>query len=285
RGTPRHERCEPQPPPSKPARRRPDDAKHHGADEGDGRVLALEIGLCPLAHGARDLLHLLAAGGGRHDRLSGPCAVDDGKRAAGDDHPQSSHARPHFAETCPAPAGMRQPENLAGAGRNWGPYSHKGGGHATPAPRNARERGRNAAKAAKTQPSSARARRIGRVQAGRNRCRSDSQTESAAAIAMAGKTTALTALHPKDARIWPDEKEPIAMAPKTRKSLNACTLLRSSGRWHCVTMVVAATNAKFHPMPRSTRADQKCGTVVPATPIVALTAISRSPPSITRCSP
>ena len=36
-----------------------------------------------------------------------------------------------------------------------------------------------------------------------------------------------------------------AMLPKMRKSLNACTLLRSCGRWHCVTSVVAPMKDRF----------------------------------------
>ena len=60
------------------------------------------------------------------------------------------------------------------------------------------------------------------------------------------------------------------MLPKTRKSLNAWTLLRSSGRWHWVTMVVAPMKAKFQPIPSSTSAVQKCATVMPARPTTAL---------------
>src|SRR5262245_37151384 len=67
-------------------------------------------------------------------------------------------------------------------------------------------------------------------QATRSRCRSVSQIREAAAAMMTGKTTPLTALQPAAAKSWPDEKEAIAMAPNTRKSLNACTLLRSSER-------------------------------------------------------
>ena len=37
----------------------------------------------------------------------------------------------------------------------------------------------------------------------------------------AGNTTSLTALQPKRASSWPDENEPIAIVPNTRKSLNA----------------------------------------------------------------
>ena len=54
------------------------------------------------------------------------------------------------------------------------------------------------------------------------------------------------------------------MLPKMRKSLNACTLLRSCGRWHCVTSVVAPMKDKFQPQPSSTKRVQKCATVTPA---------------------
>ena len=50
------------------------------------------------------------------------------------------------------------------------------------------------------------------------------------------------------------------MVPKIRKSLNAWTLLRSSGRWHWVTSVVAPMKAKFQPTPSSTSPIQKCAT-------------------------
>ena len=68
------------------------------------------------------------------------------------------------------------------------------------------------------------------------------------------------------------------MVPKIRKSLNACTLLRSSGRWHWVTIVVAPMKAKFQPTPSSISAVQKCATVMPASPTSALdAAINASP--------
>ncbi len=74
-----------------PAEQESDDEEDDDADDADRRVLALEIGLRAFAHGGRDLLHPLAAGVRRHDGLARPDAVHDGKRTAGDNHPQSSH--------------------------------------------------------------------------------------------------------------------------------------------------------------------------------------------------
>ena len=75
----------------KPAEQQADDHEDHDADDADGGVLALEIGLRALAHGRGDLLHLCRAGVRLHDGPRGPDAVNDGKQTAGDDHPQSCH--------------------------------------------------------------------------------------------------------------------------------------------------------------------------------------------------
>src|SRR3989440_13102602 len=67
-------------------------------------------------------------------------------------------------------------------------------------------------------------------QAARARSCSVSQISIAPATATTGNITMLTKYQPKWASIEPEMKEPTAMLPKMRKSLNACTLLRSSGR-------------------------------------------------------
>ena len=74
-----------------PAERETDDDEDHHADDADGGVLALEIGLRALAHGRGNFLHPLAAGIGAHHRLGRPDAVDDREHPTADDHPQSSH--------------------------------------------------------------------------------------------------------------------------------------------------------------------------------------------------
>ena len=75
--------------------------------------------------------------------------------------------------------------------------------------------------------------------------RSVSHNNSTAVTKMIGKITSLIAVQPNLSSSWPEENELTAMLPNMRKSLNACTLLRSSGRWHCVTMVVAPMKAKI----------------------------------------
>src|SRR5262245_63475705 len=88
-------------------------------------------------------------------------------------------------------------------------------------------------------------------QAVRGRPRSAPQTSKTPAASTTGNTTSFTMLQPKLTSSAPEEKEPIAINPNTRKSLKACTLLRSLGRWHVVTIVVAPMKAKFHPTPSS----------------------------------
>jgi len=92
-------------------------------------------------------------------------------------------------------------------------------------------------------------------------------------------------LHPKLTNSVPEENEPIAIEPKTRKSLKACTLLRSFGRWQWVTMVVAPMNAKFQPTPSRARAIQKCQSEIPAIPITAETMMRARPAPVIRSSP
>ena len=74
-----------------PAEREADDDEDHHADDADGGVLALEIGLRAFAHGGRNLLHVRAAGIGAHHRPGGPDAIEDREHATADDHPQSIH--------------------------------------------------------------------------------------------------------------------------------------------------------------------------------------------------
>src|SRR5664280_297812 len=101
------------------------------------------------------------------------------------------------------------------------------------------------------------------------RLRSASHASIAPTTKMVGKMTSLIVAQPKYSSSWPEENDATAMPPKIRKSLNACTLLRSSARWHWVTMVVAPMKAKFQPRPSSTSALQKCATVVPEMPTAA----------------
>ena len=100
----------------------------------------------------------------------------------------------------------------------------------------------------------------------RVRPRSAPQASSAPAASTTGNTTSFTVAQPKLASSMPEENEPIAIEPKTRKSLKACTLLRSFGRWHCVTMVVAPMKAKFQPTPSSVSPIQKCQIEMPGDP-------------------
>ena len=59
----------------KPAECKADDREDHHADDADGGVLTLEIGLRALAHRLGNLLHLLAARIGAHHRLGRPDAI------------------------------------------------------------------------------------------------------------------------------------------------------------------------------------------------------------------
>src|SRR5262245_32953675 len=92
-------------------------------------------------------------------------------------------------------------------------------------------------------------------------------------------------LQPKLTNSAPEENEPIAIEPKTRKSWKACTLLRSFGRWQWVTMVVAPMKAKFQPTPSRARAIQKCQSEIPAIPITAATMMRARPAPVIRSSP
>src|SRR3979411_3378385 len=87
----------------------------------------------------------------------------------------------------------------------------------------------------------------------------------------------LTAEQPQFASNWPDENDPTAIIPNTRKSLKACTLLRSCGRCVSSTSAEAPTKPKFHPTPSTISAAQKCNAVMPDSPIVAAAASSKRP--------
>src|ERR1700745_502285 len=59
------------------------------------------------------------------------------------------------------------------------------------------------------------------------------------------------------------------MVPNTRKSLNACTLLRSCGRCVSSTSADAPTKPKFQPTPSTASGAQKCIAVMPDNPLTA----------------
>ena len=57
--------------------RRPGEHEDDGADDGDGRVLAVEIGLRAFADGGGNLLHLRVAGVCAHHLVDGDDRVED----------------------------------------------------------------------------------------------------------------------------------------------------------------------------------------------------------------
>ncbi len=61
------------------------------ADDGDGHVLAAQIGLRALGDRGRDLLHAIGARVGTQHRRRRPDGVNNRKRSAEHDHPQSCH--------------------------------------------------------------------------------------------------------------------------------------------------------------------------------------------------
>ena len=79
-----------------PAERNADQDEDHHADDADGGVLALEIGLRAFAHRRGNLLHLRAAGIGAQHRTGGPDAIENREHATADDHPQINHGRSTF---------------------------------------------------------------------------------------------------------------------------------------------------------------------------------------------
>ena len=70
-----------------PAEEIADDQEDHDADGRNGTILPLQIGLRALADRRGDLLHVLAAGIGRHDRNGSPNRVGDRQHAAKNDEP------------------------------------------------------------------------------------------------------------------------------------------------------------------------------------------------------
>ena len=63
--------------------------EHDDADDGDGRVLAAQIGGRAFLDGLRDLLHARSAGIGGHDPRRGDDAVQHGDDAARYDGPKN----------------------------------------------------------------------------------------------------------------------------------------------------------------------------------------------------
>src|SRR5262249_10832761 len=57
------------------------------------------------------------------------------------------------------------------------------------------------------------------------------------------------------------------------------------GRWHCVIMVVAPMNDRFHPNPSSASPLQKCATVMPEMPTMVVAAISAKPMPVIGSTP
>src|SRR3979411_1293786 len=95
----------------------------------------------------------------------------------------------------------------------------------------------------------------------------------------------LTAEQPQFASNCPDENDPSAITPNTRKSLKACTLLRSCGQCVSSTSAEAPTKLKFHPTPSTMRVAQKCIAVIPESPIIAPAASSDRPSATMRGAP
>ncbi len=58
-----------------------DDDGHDNADDGDGGVLTLQIGLRAFLNGAGDFLHFFVAGASAENLSAGDDAVDDGKQS------------------------------------------------------------------------------------------------------------------------------------------------------------------------------------------------------------
>ena len=73
--------------------------------------------------------------------------------------------------------------------------------------------------------------------------------------------------------------------PNTKKSLNDCTRVRSSGRWLSSTIAEAPTKPKFQPSPSRIRPSVKCGTVIPDRPTTAATLNNVNPAVTTRGAP
>ena len=74
-----------------PAEEIADDQEDHGADNGDGRILAPQIRLRALTDRRGDLLHAAGACICRHHRLRRPDAVRDCRKAAKYDQPHRHH--------------------------------------------------------------------------------------------------------------------------------------------------------------------------------------------------
>jgi hypothetical protein len=65
--------------------KRPGNDENHRADDGDGGVLAVQVGLSAFTNVACNFLHACVALVGGHHRLGRPDGVDNGKQSTGDD--------------------------------------------------------------------------------------------------------------------------------------------------------------------------------------------------------
>ena len=64
------------------------DAEQHQANQGDGQVLAVEVGPRALLHGTGDLLHALGAGARAQDRPGGVETIGERDQSAGHGKPK-----------------------------------------------------------------------------------------------------------------------------------------------------------------------------------------------------
>ena len=65
----------------------------------------------------------------------------------------------------------------------------------------------------------------------------------------------LSKLHPAVVTKAPELKEVMAMVEKTQKLMDACALFFSWALKSEIAMVVAPVNKKFHPIPKTNKAD------------------------------
>ncbi len=88
-GGARQDRADRKPHCDQPAEEVADDQEDHEADDANGRVLALEIGLRAFTHGGGNLLHPGIARVRLQHGLNRPDRIDNRQQAANDDQPQS----------------------------------------------------------------------------------------------------------------------------------------------------------------------------------------------------
>ena len=77
----------------------------------------------------------------------------------------------------------------------------------------------------------------------------------------------------------PEDSELTTSIVNITASFTPCTLARSAGVWDSVSSVVAPTNRKFHPIPTSTSANQKCATSTPDSAIATHPTLRTTPVS------